>query len=338
MKRYMMLALAVALALLLIPAAIAARVRDTLPENTTAAREAPPAADGAGETAESKPAEKDTVAVFMSDEGRVQTLPLREYLISAVAGEMPAAYETEALKAQALASLTLVRYLQARGVRDETLCGAQVSTDAKRHQAYMRVEEMKTRWGERFEEYYEKLQAAVDAVLPYVITYGGEPIMAAFHAVSTGVTETAETVWGKAVPYLVSCESAGDKLSPGFASEAAFSPEELKEKLALPETQDPPAGWLGEASYSEAGTLLQITICGKPFTGFGLREALGLRSAAVKPEFNGETFVFHVTGYGHGVGLSQYGADYYARQGMNYGEILRHYYPGTEIVFDTAEG
>jgi stage II sporulation protein D len=255
---------------------------------------------------------------------------MRDYVISAVAGEMPAVYEPEALKAQAAASVTLTRYLQAKGP-DETLGGAVISTDPKRHQGYLSVEEMHRRWGDKFSVYYARVSAAVDAVLPYTVTYKGAPAVTAFHAVSSGVTETAENVWGKAIPYLVNCESAGDKLSPGYLSEAVVSPEAFAEKLGLPETEDPPADWAGEGTYSEAGTLLKIRICSKSFTGADLREALSLRSAAVKLKFNGENFVLSVTGYGHGVGMSQYGADYYARQGMTWREIIAHYYPGTEI-------
>ena len=318
MKRYLILALAVALSLVLIPSAMLARYRrgeGAAPQESTA-----PANPG-----------EETVSVFLSDTGKTAALSMRDYVISAVAGEMPAVYEPEALKAQALACVTLVRYLQAKGGKDASLQGAVISTDYRKHQGYLSAEEMHKRWGDLYDEYYSRISSAVDAVLDQTVTYKGEPAMTAFHAISAGTTETAETVWGKKIPYLVNCDSEGDKLSPKFASAASFSPEELSETLKLPASDEDPADWLGEGTYTAAGTLLKITVCGKAFSGADLREALSLRSAAIRPEYDGESFVFHVSGYGHGVGMSQYGADYYARQGMNYKEIIAHYYPGTEI-------
>lgn len=329
MKRYLLLALAVGLALVLIPAAMCARLQ------RAGAGEPPeePQTTAATEAAEAPPEtpENETIRVYMSDAGAARTLSMRDYIISAVAGEMPAVYEPEALKAQALASVTLARYMKARG-ENEGLSGAVISTDPAQHQGYMPVEEMRQRWGENFTAYYEKIAAAVDAVLPQVITYNGAPILAAFHAVSPGVTETAANVWGADIPYLVSCESEGDKLSPGYASDATVTPAAFLEGLSLPEQQTDPSEWLGEAVYSDAGTLLSLTVCGEPFTGAELRQAFSLRSAAVRVGFVGDSFRFDVTGYGHGVGLSQYGADYYARQGMDYREIIAHYYPGAEIT------
>ena len=325
MKRYLILALAVGLAAVLIPSAWCAKARSGAGKPTP---DVPSTLPPAEETLEN-----ETVTVFMSDAGEARTLSMREYIICAVAGEMPAAYETEALKAQALASVTLTRYMKRHNQNKEGLSGAVISTDPTQYQGYLPVEEMRERWGEHFDAYYEKLCAAVDAVLPLQIVYGGEPILAAFHAVSSGVTETSEVVWQKALPYLVNCESEGDKLSPGYASEETVSPESLLETLSLTAPEDtPPEDWLGEPEYSEAGTLLRLTVCGEPFTGAFLREAFSLRSAAIRLTYGEAGFTFHVTGHGHGVGLSQYGADYCARQGMDCAAIIAHYYPGTEIA------
>ncbi len=325
MKKYLLLALAVALATVLIPAAMCARQRRRTEANAVTAAPAAPAAEAAAETPEG-----ETIRVFMSASGAVEELSMREYVICAVAGEMPAAYEPEALRAQALASVTLARYLQSRA--GDLPEGAAVSTDPGRHQAYMSVDEMRERWGENFAPWYEKLCAAADDVLPLVISYDGAPIMAAFHAVSPGATESAENVWGKAVPYLVSCASAGDKLSPGYASAQAVPPAELAAALELTPGEADPADWFENCVYSEAGTLLSAEICGKTVTGAALREALLLRSAAIRPTWDGQNFILSVSGYGHGVGMSQYGADYYARQGMDYRQIIAHYYPGTQIT------
>lgn len=273
------------------------------------------------------------ISVFMADSESVETMPLRDYLICALAGEMPAAYEPAALSAQALASLTLVMRLYGTG-RDDSLKGAVISTDSKKHQSYMSVEAMRERWGDDFQKYYDKLSAAVDEIFNFEITYKGEPILAAFHAISAGKTEDASNVWLSGEDYLISVESEGDSFSPKFASSLSVSAAEFSQKLSseLPvKFSGEPSGWLGESEYTPAGTLKSIKICETSVTGAGLREIFGLRSAAITLSFSEDSFKFNVKGYGHGVGLSQYGADYYARQGMGWREIIAHYYPGTQI-------
>ena len=126
-------------------------------------------------------------------------------------------------------------------------------------------------------------------------------------------------------------ESAGDSVSPKYKSSLTVNAKELKAKLGL-ETEEAPEDWFGEPAYSEAGTLLSVEVAGKTFTGQELRRVFGLQSAAFTVDCDGDVFTFSVRGYGHGVGLSQYGADYYARQGLTWREILAHYYPGTSIV------
>ena len=324
MKRYLITALCVGLAMVLIPAAWCARFRGGAKAEEPQTRQPVPEAE--------ETFENETVSVYLSDAGEARTISMRDYIICAVAGEMPAVYEPEALKAQALASVTLTRYMKRHNKNNAALSGAVISTDATQYQGYLSVAEMRARWGDNFDAYYQKIRDAVDAVLPLQITYAGEPILAAFHAVSPGMTETSETVWNKALPYLVNRESEGDKLSPGYASCETVTPEALLEALSITAPEGlAPADWLGEPTYSEAGTLLEIEICGAPFTGFRLREAFSLRSAAIRLTYENGGFLFAVSGYGHGVGLSQYGADYYARQGMDYAEIIAHYYPGTEI-------
>lgn len=323
MKKYIILAFAVAFAMVVIPAGMNGQTKEIAKaeENISSAEE----------STEQK-SSGETITVLMADTGEAKELSMREYIISALAAEMPAVYEEDALRAQALASVTLARYMMIHNQNNAELSGAVISTDSKKYQAYMSTEQMKERWGESFDEYYKKLCDAVDEVLPLQITYGGEPITAAFHAVSSGQTEAAENVWGKAVPYLISVESVGDSLSPGYRSTVSLSPDELTGALELSPDERPLDEWVGDGKYSDAGTLLEIEICGVSFTGARIREILDLRSAAIKISFDGTDFVFDVTGYGHGVGLSQYGADYYARQGYTWREIIEHYYPGTEIT------
>ena len=320
-KKRALAALAVGLATLLIPAAVCG-VR--LKQAKGADGAAPPRS---AETA----AGDEVIAVFLPETDETKQLSMRDYVIGCVAAEMPAAYEEAALCAQAAASATLARYMQANNRGNAALKGAVIAADPGSYQGYFTEEEMRERWGEDYDRCYAKIAAAVDETLPYEIDYDGAPIVAAFHAISSGETESAETVWGKEIPYLVTVESEGDRLCPGYASSVTVSAEEFREKLGLSPGDAAPEDWIGDAEYSDAGTLLTMTVCGKTVSGSELRTLFSLRSAAVRADCDGDEFTLDVTGYGHGVGMSQYGADYYARQGWTWQEIVQHYYPGAVL-------
>ncbi len=274
----------------------------------------------------------DTICVYNPDTKETFTLGFRDYIIGVVAAEMPAQFHEEALSACAVAAATLARKKIISGT-DKALDGAVISTDPAKHQAFSDNKKLKERWGDDFDIYYEKICKAVDNAIDYSITYDGKLIVSAYHAISTGVTENAENVWTEGYPYLTSVESPGDKLSPKYSSEKTVSFEEFKkiftEKGAsLP---DDKALWFSSPEYTDAGTLKAIKIGGKSFSGEELRELFSLRSSAIKLSINSEGVIFDVTGYGHGVGMSQYGADYFARQGYTWQEIIKHYYKGVEI-------
>lgn len=325
MKKLLVRWLAVLIGTMLIPLCM----KNAIPEDRTAEAPQTPT-DAPRQTAEpsdSPPA--DTVRLLLADRQETVEMPLRDYVVGVTAAEMPVSFDFQALCAQALASLTYALYQQAHP--KQTLSGgAQLSDDPASYQAFWPVEEMRERWGDAFEDNYAKICSAVDEVIGFEITYEEEPVAAAFHAISPGKTESAENVWGAEIPYLVSVESEGDSVSPKYSSTKTVNVKEFGAKLGL-ETDDPPADWLGETEYSDAGTLLAIEIAGQTFTGQQLRTVFELPSAAFTLSCDGETVTFDVKGYGHGVGLSQYGADYYARQGMTWREIIAHYYPGTEI-------
>ena len=284
---------------------------------------------GAAETTAEADPYGDTISVFMAETDRVEELDLLDYVVGVVAAEMPVTYEPEALKAQAAVSLTLARYMQKSGAKAD-LGGAVISSDYRRHQAYLGEAALRALWGERYDENIAVVRAAVDAVSDVTITYAGEPILAVFHAISAGETESAANVWGGDYPYLTRVDSSGDRLSAGFRSEATLPAAEFFQKLGLTPPEDP-ASAVQNAVYSEAGYLRTVEICGTLFTGLSLRQKLGLRSAAVTIDYADGDFVLSVRGYGHGVGMSQYGADYLARQGYSWQEIVAHFYPGTEI-------
>lgn len=274
--------------------------------------------------------QKDTISVFMTESSTTEELEMREYIIGAVASEMPASYDKEALKAQALAAVTYAEYQKKNG-SSEDLNGADISDNSNVHQGYMTKSDMQEKWGDAYEAYYEKIADAVDAVIDKVITYNGEPIMAAYHAISSGVTESAENIWGKDIPYLVSVESEGDSESTRYASTATVTDEDLQELMGA-ENVTSDGEDIKINSTSDAGTVLSVSVCGKDMPGMDARELFSLRSPCFTVEYEDGEYTFTVSGYGHGVGLSQYGADWYAKQGMTYDEIIAHYYKGVKIT------
>lgn len=328
MKKYALLTLAVALALVFVPSAVCA----------SAKKNQPPKADDfvlntGTEKNENRENAPETVAVFLPEENKSVEITMRDYVISCVAAEMPAAYEPEALCAQALASVTLARYMKEKEGDNKNLKGADITADPKCHQGYMTVDEMKNRFGEDFDMYYKKLANAVDTVLDYTLMYGGKPALTAFHAMSSGVTEDAANVWGDSIPYLVSVDSPGDKEDKNFLVQTRFSPDEIKEKLSLKALPENENQWLSNENYSKTGRLKKIQIGDKEFTGDSLRSLLNLRSSAISISIKDGAFVFETKGYGHGVGMSQTGAGCMAKQGYTWQEIIAHYYPGAELCF-----
>lgn len=278
---------------------------------------------------------ENTVAVLQTAGGNVVEMNTAEYLVGCVAAEMSAQSEPEALKAQAVAAYTNVLRLQA-GEDDPALLGADISDDPARHQGYLDETARREKWGDNFGVYEEKLRAAVEAVFGQALTYDGAYITAAYCALCPGRTESAAYIWGADVPYLQSVTSPGDRLSPDFTSSTVLSADAVREKLSAQSgvtLSDDPAAWISGLTFSENGTgvVVCVTVGGKTMTGQQLRTLLGLRSPAFTVAFADGQFTFSCTGSGHGVGMSQYGADYMARQGADYREILAHYYPGTTL-------
>jgi stage II sporulation protein D len=260
-------------------------------------------------------------------------MTLRDYLLGVVAAEMPASFEPAALEAQAVAARTdtLYRLLVAKPHKEAACC---VSPGCCK--AYLSPEELRRRWGEDYERWSEKIAAAVDATDGEVLTWEGEPIFAAFHACSAGSTEASEDVWTAALPYLRSVPTLETEADvPAFRTETRFGAEELRtillEKVPGAEAGEDPAAWLTGEKYSGAGRLRSVEAGGVTLSGCAFRMLLGLRSTAVTWELKDGVFIFTTLGYGHGVGLSQYGAEVMAKAGSSWEEILRHYYAGTEL-------
>lgn len=282
------------------------------------------------------PEAEDTLSVYIKSEDKVQNMSKSQYLKEVVSAEMPASFEAEALKAQAVAARS---YLEARrnaykasGTPDVHK-GAEVCTDFAHCKAWVSEEKRRESWGDEADSNWEKISKAVDETADEVMTYDGEIISAVFHSTSSGKTENSKDVWGGDRPYLVSVESPGDKVSPKYKSEKEMTLSEFK-KIAEEniENVDFSKEIVGAVARSEAGGILTISIGGEKIKGTKLRTMYDLRSTNVEINVSGDMVFFDVTGYGHGVGMSQYGANYLAGEGKNYQEILKTYYTGIEIV------
>lgn len=288
------------------------------------------------ETEEKTEIKYDIIKILDVTTGKVEEISAYDYVVGAVSAEMPATFEPEALKAQAVAAYTYaVRQAEkAKASPDESLCGAYLSNDSSKYQAYFTENQTKQYYGENYEEYIKKIKKAVSEVEGEYLVYEDEPIIAAFHSLSTGKTETAENVWGGDIPYLVSVESEYDSKSPKYTEIYEFTDSEMKELLETAfdgiELNEKPEEWLTDDNLSDAGNVLSLKAGNREVTGQEIRSALSLRSASFEIEYD-DGFKITTKGCGHCVGMSQYGANEMAKTGKNYKEILEHYYKGTEI-------
>ncbi len=282
-------------------------------------------------------AEQDEFKIFNESTGQVDIVNARDYVIGSVAAEMPMTYSDEALKAQAVASYTYALALKASTLGgDPNLNGAHFSANPSQRKGYMTKEAMQSFWGDEYEQNITRLESLVDSLDGKVIIYDSAPIHACYHAISSGKTSASESVWGEALPYLISVDSPFDITSPEFNSTLRFSISDMEDALiaSLISPQGDPSTWFGMPILSESGYVNSITVGGTQYTGAQIREALGLRSAAFTVAYT-QDFVFEITtqGYGHGVGMSQFGANCMALTGNTHEEILSHYFPNTSFGY-----
>jgi stage II sporulation protein D len=274
-----------------------------------------------------------TIPVFRTQEQRIIELPIEDYVRGVVAAEMPIEFSLEALKAQALAARTyIVRRMLAEDFSNVPVPGALV-TDTVIHQAYVSEQQLKDRWGRRYNEYRAKLDKVVQETAGKLLLYQGQPIQAAFFSTSNGFTENSEEYWKDKVPYLRSVPSPWDQaLSPRYESSIVLTTKELSAKLGLSG-----AVTVSSTSYirllgtTSGGRIQQVRIGGKTFTGREVREKLGLPSSHFSWKIQNGRIHFTTYGYGHGVGMSQYGAQGMALEGKTAEEIVTYYYSGIEI-------
>lgn len=273
--------------------------------------------------------------VTLLDGEHTQSMTLEEYVVGAVAAEMPASFEPEALKAQAVALRTYAmrkKYLEPSQNHAETIC-----SDIGCCAAWMSESALRERWGEDFDKYYSKITAAVNGTRGVYLSYENEMALAVFHSSSPGRTEASENVWTTAVPYLVSVETPESaETVPNFITSVTLSRDDFQEVF---KKQHPSADfsgaetdWIKGAEYLPSGRLASVEIGGVRVTGREVRELFGMRSADLSFEMGEDGITLTSVGYGHGVGMSQYGANVMAASGADYREILSAYYPGTELL------
>ncbi len=312
-------------------AVIALVIALTLPLILTGTRAEPRQAEGSPEPTAAL--SDDDFIFTVLDDGQVRTVTLSEWLPGVVAAEVPALFHTEALKAQAVAARTYIMSRCRTGVAAHP--EADICDNYACCQAHQAQDELLEKWGDHYDEYLAKIVSAVQDTDGEYLVFNGEPIQAVFHSSSAGFTEDSSALWG-ALPYLVSVsspETADDV--PNYVTQVEVSVSDFAATLRTAEINADLSGtpdkWVGESVLDSSGRVASITIGGTDVSGSRLREIFSLRSTAFTLEYINGVFQFTSTGYGHGVGMSQYGANVMAQDGSAYQEILTHYYPGAQL-------
>ena len=271
----------------------------------------------------------DTVSVFVVSKDKNVDMKISDYLIGAVAAEMPASFESEALKAQAVACRSYMMWLKDNSDNPDY----DITSDPSTHQGYLTDEEMKDKWGNKYEFYKSKISDAVSATEGEYLTYDSEPILALFHAISPGKTQESSEVWETPLPYIKSESAPGDSLSPDFDSTLTVPCRKIREIFEI-EGDIKDSELIAIYPLSDISFVKEISVGNKTVSAGDISAKLGLKSPYFTAEYKDSSYIFNVKGKGHGLGMSQYSADYMARQGSDYKEILSHFYEGTALIKD----
>ena len=258
--------------------------------------------------------------IKLNNNGTVITLGLEDYIIGVVAAEMPASFNIEALKAQAVVARTYAMKKAEKGT---------VLQNSTYHQVYNTNEQLKKKWGSSYNTYYNKVKNAVSSTKGEVLKYNGTYIEALYFSMSNGKTELPSYVWTTDYPYLKVVSSSWDENISGSKYTMNFTYKQLSEKLGVSVTKDSDIIIL---SKTPGDRINEISIAGKTFKGTKIKALLGLRSTDFNIIKTDAGFSITTIGFGHGVGMSQYGANGAAKSGMTYKQILNHYYSGANLV------
>lgn len=264
----------------------------------------------------------DTIRVKDEKTGKISTVLFEEYIKGVLSGEMGANFELEALKAQAVAARSYALYKMEKTKNDDYDVVNTVT-----NQVYLTDEDLKEKWKDKYSERINKIKSAVVETKGEYMTYDNQLVEALFFSTSTGATENSEEVFSSKVPYLRSV-SSDDSLSPVYTDSVIVSKEDFFKKLELEQSNNLDIKYLEKTS---TGRIKKLTINGKEFTGRDVASKLKLRSNYFEIKKENENIIINTKGYGHGVGMSQYGALSMAKKGYKYDQILKHYYTGVEI-------
>lgn len=276
----------------------------------------------------------NTIKLLHVETGEIEEIKIDEYLYGVVSAEMPASFHEEALKAQGLVARTYTIYKIINGSKHE---GADICDFANCCQAWISKEDRFSKWNEEeCENNWEKIVSAVKATQGQIITYEGQPINAFFHSNSGGTTEIPSNVWGGGnYPYLQTVETIGEDAYTQYSSNVTLTKDEvikkIKEKYSNCEINFENENEIQIIENTESGRVKTIKFGNKEISGVEAREIFGLKSTRFTVEIEDDSVMFDVYGYGHGVGMSQTGADSMAKLGNDYQAIIKHYYIGVEI-------
>ncbi len=259
--------------------------------------------------------------------GKVVELSREDYIFGCVAAEMPISYEKEALKAQAVAAYTFACYKKMNSNKDYD-----ITDDYTIDQSYLDYDELKEKWGSGYEQNKNKLDEVIKETDEKLLEYGNKPILAVYHAVSSGKTYSAKEVWGSEIEYLKSVDSSYDKLSPKYISTVSVKQEDFAEKIKKETDLDyKETKSVKKINKTKNGRVESVEVGQVNIESSTLQKLFSLRSCTFDLEYKDNTYLFTVFGYGHGVGLSQNGAESMAENGSSYEEILNHYYSGCKL-------
>lgn len=296
-------------------------------------------AASAASAAESE-SSQEVFRVFQTSTGQVANVGAVEYICGVVAAEVPATYHEEALKAQAAAAYTYACHARENNLanpqKNSAIAGADLSDDPSTYEAYLSEAAARVKWGKNFDAQWGRIHSAVEQVAGQVIVWQGKPIDAVFFSASAGRTEDSADVWGDSEPYLKSVDSSFDKNAPDYHSSRQISKDDfagrVKAKYPAAVFDSDPSKWISAVARSQAGGIKQAKLCGTAVSGETMRILFGLRSTNFTVAYKGGTFTFDVKGNGHGVGMSQYGAEYLAAHGKTWKQILTYYYTGVSFA------
>lgn len=328
MKLYLILTAILILSALTVPVVINSANEDVT-ENIAASQKNYNLSETSYKSAEN---ENHVIRVLDTETQKVSTMDMVEYITGTVAGEMPASFCPEALKAQAVASYTYAKYIMEHNTDKKITYDITDSSD--KHQCYIDTEKQKEKWGDSYDEYKEKIKSAVESIYGEYLTYNGETALSVFHAVSIGNTNSAEEIWGKTVPYLVSVTTNTNTV---HESNNEFTADKFKNIFAqegVTITDNNPRFWAQITEKDENGYIKILRVGDNEFTALEIKGILSLPSVSFTAKLENDNFIFTCYGKGHGVGMSQYGAEHMAQTGKTYKEILAHFYPGTKLTCD----